>query len=47
MAHPEFNFKITDNVRVHVDFAPKTAVILCKTHDGNAIGRSLTEDERP
>jgi len=37
MAHPDFNFKITDNVRLHVDFARNKAVILCETQDGKLV----------
>ena len=37
MPRPDFRFKITDNVRLHVDFARKQAVILCETHDGKLV----------
>lgn len=37
MAHPDFSFKITDNVQLHVDLARKQAVILLETDDGNLI----------
>jgi len=37
MTHPDFRFKITDNVRLHVDFARKHAVILCETNDGKLV----------
>jgi hypothetical protein len=37
LAHADFRFKITDNVRLQVDFARKQAVILCETHDGRLV----------
>lgn len=37
MKHPDFHFRITDNVCLHVDFARKEAVILFETHDGKFV----------
>ena len=37
MAHPNFSFKITDNVQVHVDLHRKQAVISCETDDGELL----------
>ncbi len=37
MAHLDFNFKISDKVRVHVDLERKRAVILCETDDGKSL----------
>ena len=36
MAHPDFTFRITDKVRVHVDLDRK-GVILFETHDGKSV----------
>ena len=33
MTHPDFKFKIKDNVQVRVDFAHKRAVILAETEN--------------
>lgn len=37
MAHLDFNFKISDKVRVHVDLERKRAVISCETDDGKSL----------
>ena len=37
MAHPDFSFKITDEIRLDVDLARKRAVILLETEDGKLI----------
>ena len=37
MAHSDFNFKISDKVRVDVDLARKRAVISCETDDGKSL----------
>ena len=37
MAHPDFSFKITDHVRVHVDLARNRAVLACETDDGKLL----------
>ncbi len=37
MAHSDFNFTISDKVKVHVDIARKRAVISCETDDGKSL----------
>jgi hypothetical protein len=37
MAHPDLDFVITDQVKVHVDLGRRRAVILCETDDGKSI----------
>jgi len=41
MAHPNFSFKITDRVQVHVDFDRKRVVVSCETDDGNLLDLDL------
>ena len=37
MSQPDFTFKITHKVEVHVDFQRMLAVISCQTSDGKSI----------
>jgi hypothetical protein len=37
VVHPDFSFKITDQVRVHVDLARNRAVLSCETDDGKLL----------
>ena len=44
MMRPDFRFKITDDVRLRVDFARKQEVILCETHDGKSVQLEASHD---